>query len=617
MENLSQELSQVAPVADDPMCQRLLPWVTLPTGTTSAGYPYLDRRGFEGFRDHVPHLFGMGERVIEAQQKLVEAVDLVDASNDARENLRRACRVVRQMARTAAITAPSDLWLMRHILGTHAELGLSERLLAGESIHPEFCEVEADGERVLLDAEQLGIDLHFLLARGIVEQYDESFRIAGHERAHALLEQLGPVPAHEPVPATLLWKKLFDGDEALDDAEADVLVRLGADAPPARRDIEQNHWLPTVDEVQIAYRLLPVVLGLRAAELTGELQEGACVGPGQLSAGRPECGEAALQILEAARWICPDGDASGDEVRRVSALGARGFSRGPGPFGIIQTYHPYMANARQILLKGQGQVWVRRGENIGASQDANRKTFERANDALDRFCEDTGFSYSVFIEHAIGRGEATRQRFERSGEDHIRYFGADLEDPAIDAAVEEQRKGRLPSNMQFVRRADIGKPDKLVDALREQDAEPFGAVMLVGNGFHEVRNQSDGSMIEVFKGYHRAGIVLLFTEENALSIDDLRATAFNTYHAGFKYVHEKSGQCLRPASPRPRPRLGPPLRAAWSECATKAGYVRLEAYSARTRTIYPYPRRDGHNPSISVNHFFVPRPIADKLGLVD
>ncbi len=449
-------------------------------------------------------------------------------------------------------------------------------------------------------------------ARGIVEQYDESFRIAGHERVLALLDQLGPVSAHEPVPATLVWKKLFDDAETLGESEADMLVQLGKDAPPARRDLEQNHWVPTVDEVQIGYRLLPVVLGLRAADCTGELVENATVGPEQFPSSWPECAEAALQILEAAGWVHPDG-----ATHTISALGARGFARGPGPFGIIQTYHPYMANARQILLKGQGQVWVRRGENIGASQDANRKTFERANDALDRFCADTGFSYSVFIEHAIGRGEATRQRFERSGEDHIRYFGADLEDPAIDAAVEEQHKGRLPSNMQFVRRADIGKPDKLVDALREQDAEPFGAVMLVGNGFHEVRNQSDGAMVDVFKGYHRAGIVLLFTEENALSIDDLRATAFNTYHAGFKYVHEKSGQCLRPASPRPQPRLGPPLRAAWSECATEAGYVRLEAYSARTRTIYPYPRRDGHNPSISVNHFFVPRPIADELGLTE
>ena len=171
--------------------------------------------------------------------------------------------------------------------------------------------------------------------------------------------------------------------------------------------------------------------------------------------------------------------------------------------------------------------------------------------------------------------------------------------------------------MMFVRKADIGKPEVLLAALSSRGVDPRGAVMLVGNGFHEVRGQTDEGMVEVFRGYHAAGILLLFTEENALSIDDLRATAYNTYHAGFRYVHDKSGQALRPAHPRARPpRLGHPLRAAWSECARRAGYVRADAYCTRTRTVYPYPPRGGHNPSISVNHFFVPAPIAASLGVV-
>jgi hypothetical protein len=171
--------------------------------------------------------------------------------------------------------------------------------------------------------------------------------------------------------------------------------------------------------------------------------------------------------------------------------------------------------------------------------------------------------------------------------------------------------------MIFVRNADIGRPDVLLSALREKGLDPRGAVMLVGNGFHEVRNQTDEGMIEVFKGYERAGVLLLFTEENALSIDDLRTTAWNTYHAGFKYVHEKSGQGLRPAEPNPRtPRLGKPMRAPWSECARRAGYARADAYCTRTRTVYPHPPKSGYNPSISMNHFFVPGDIAKSLGLV-
>jgi hypothetical protein len=256
---------------------------------------------------------------------------------------------------------------------------------------------------------------------------------------------------------------------------------------------------------------------------------------------------------------------------------------------------------------------VKRGDNVGASQDANAGTFRTANNALDRFCVDHDFELSVFIEHAIGRGEATRQRYERSGAKDIRYYGADLEDAAIDAAIAEQKAGNLPADMVFVRDADIGKPDVLLNAIRANGDDPNGAVMLVGNGFHEVRGQTDDRMTDVFSGYCEAGVILLFTEENALAIDDLRATAFNTYHAGFKYVHEKSGQGLRPAEPRPRPRLGKRLRASWEKCAAEAGYTKLEDYSSRTRTIYPYTRPGLPNPSISVNLFFVPTHLLSEI----
>jgi hypothetical protein len=338
------------------------------------------------------------------------------------------------------------------------------------------------------------------------------------------------------------------------------------------------------------------------------LGEAAEVVPTDWNARHPSCAAAALEILTAAGWMRRLGERYG-----VTTTGARGLARGPGPFGIVETYHPYMEKGAQILLEGPGGVWVRRGENVGASQDANRATFRHANDALDRLCKETGFTYRVFIEHAIGRGEATRQRYERSG-DALVYVGADLEDAAIDAAIEEQKRGKLPANMLFVRSADIGVPASLLAALANAGVEARGAVMLVGNGFHEIRNQTDDGMVEVFRAYHDAGIVLLFTEESALSIDDLRATAFNTYHAGFRYVHDKSGQGLRPAEPHQRPpRVGHPLRAAWSECARRAGYARLGAYSTRTRTIYPTTPPGGHNPSISVNHFFVPGPIVASL----
>ncbi len=596
-------------IAADAMARRVVELVTRPTGLTSTGYPYFQRRTFEQFRDTVPYLFAGGARLLDALVRIQETAARLDLEEETRKNLERGCRVARQITRTAAITAPTDLWLLRHVLGVHAQLGITDRLLRGEAIHPEFCRVDEGDERTQLDAEQLSIDMHFLLARGLVEQYDEAYRIAGHRRVRKLLMAIEPIPEDEPVPATPLWKELFDGE--LSDDDAGRLTRLACEVPEPGMGVDQTHWVPTLDTVWVGYLLVPLVLAMRACGLTEDRNAGEVLSPEELSQVRPDVAALGIRILRAAGWLTRR-----DGVHRVTRLGERGFGRGPGPFGIIQTYHPYLKQGRRILEEGRGGVWVRRGQNIGASQDANRKTFQRANDALDAFCEKTGFGYEVFIEHAIGRGEATRQRFERSGEESIRYFGADLEDAAIDAAEQQQQKGRLPQNMIFVRRADIGEPGRLIEALQQEGVDPRGAVMLVGNGFHEVRDQSDDKMAQVFRGYHDAGILLLFTEENALSIDDLRATAWNTYHAGFKYVHEKSGQCLRPASPRPRPRLGPPLRAAWSECAKEAGYVRADEFCTRTRTIYPYPRRDGHNPSISVNHFFVPSDIASRLGLV-
>lgn len=592
----------------EPLFDVITPLLLTPTGTSSAGYPYLEQAAWERFRDTVPHLFAAGARLLDLVERSRALLQSYEAGSE-RDNALAVCRVIRQVVRTASITSPTDLWLMRQVLANFKILGLSERLLGGEAIYPRACFEE--GKERALDPEQLEADLLFLLARGVVEQYDEGFRMAGHPRVRALLEQLEPLPGNLPSTTTSWWKDLFAG-EPLAPAQLGTLSWLGFSCPAAREDVAQNHWIATQGEVEIGFRLVPLVLGLRAVNATDDFAAGMILSPERLSERYPGCAMGALRILRAAGWV--KAVEGGDEI---TALGGRGFARGPGPFGIIETYHTYMSSGVDILRRGRGDVWVSRGENVGASQDANRKTFREANDNLDQFCKETGFGYSVFIEHAIGRGEATRQRFVRSGEERIRYVGADLEDDAIDSAITEREAGRLPQNMVFVREADIGKPELLLDALRAEGLDPNGAVMMVGNGFHEVRGQTDDLMVEVFKGYHEAGILLLFTEENALSVDDLRATAWNTYHAGFKYVHEKSGQGLRPAEPRPPVRLGTPLRAAWSECATDAGYVRAEGFCGRTRTVYPYTPRSGFNPSISVNHFFIPRPLAIELGLIE
>ncbi len=594
-------------VASHRLAKRLRPILEQPTGMSSAGFPYLRQSAWEKFRDTIPHTLALGLELLELVAHLEQAIkETTTSGTDDNENIGRACRVVRQVVYTAAITAPPNLWILRHMLGWFGRLGLIDRLLAGDALYPDSCEVLFEGSLTHLDPIELGTDLHFLLSLGVLEQYEDSFRIAGHPRVKQLL-------AHRHAPSSEdtsgRWRQLFCS-EMLSANDQDTLMSF-ASGVRCRVDIDQNHWFPTTEEVDTGYRLVPIVLAMRAANLTSRLRQDQEIRPGDLNPNSPLCVAAALNVLACAGWVRRHG-----ERYRVTVLGARGLARGPGPFGIIHTYHPYMSRGEEILRNGRGQSWVSRGENVGASQDANRKTFERANDAIDRFCADNNFEFNVFIEHAIGRGEATRQRFARSGDQRIRYVGADLEDAAIDAAIDEQQKGQLPQQMIFVRNADIGVPVILLDALKQQGIESNRAVMVVGNGFHEVRNQTDDDMVKVFRGYHDAGIILSFTEENALSIDDLRATAWNTYHASFKYVHEKSGQALRPAEPRQTIRLGRSMRAAWSQCAQDAGYVRVDQYCSRTRTVYPYTPRRGRNPSISVNHFLVPAPIATELGII-
>jgi hypothetical protein len=298
-----------------------------------------------------------------------------------------------------------------------------------------------------------------------------------------------------------------------------------------------------------------------------------------------------------------------DERKKLTNLGARALERGSGPFGIIHAYHPYMRELQNKLMQKAAGAWVDRGKNIAASQDANRKTFAMAHESLDRFCKDYGFRYKVFIEHALGRGEAVRQRFEQSGESGIQYFGADLEDAAIDRAIGSQQEGALPQNMQFIRKADIGRPSIVIDAIRKAGFPTEAAVMFVGNGFHEIRGHNNEKIISVFQEYCDAGILIVFTEESALGDQDLLATGWNTYHAGFRYVHELSGQGLRPVYGTDKSG-----RHSWKICASLGGYAVLSKYSARTRTIYPYPRKGGYNPPISMTYFCVPSDMARRIG---
>ncbi|MBI3550171.1 MAG: hypothetical protein HY078_14125 [Elusimicrobia bacterium] len=601
---------QPHPAAPAPVSflDRVLPIVAAPCGISDDGYPHLSEDGYRLLRDTIPYIPGAGERVLKALDAINRSKKVAQGSFAFQENISHACAAARSYVESASIACSSDLWLLGAILRTFRDQGFLGALLTGEALRPETCLVSVDGRKRGAIPGEIEIDLLFLASRGLLEPAGgRQYVLASHPRARSVLEAMTRADFDQPAAISRLWRGVFSG-ERLSPADEAIVTRAGAGSP-MRSDWFQDTWLPTFDEIELHYRLLPVVIGLRAAGRIEEVVDALSTAR-SLAPRHESCADASLRILSNAGVV----EAREPRGFAVTQIGKRILEKGPGPMGIIEAYHPYLSNLPAIWAGEKIETHVRRGDDISASQDANRVTFIRANDCLDAFCHATGFAYSVFIEHAAGRGEAIRQRFARSG-GGIAYVAADFEDESIQACLSERDRGGLPASLAVIGSSDIGAPGAFLQALQRRGIDSKDAVMIVGNGFQEVRGQTDESMSKVFKAYHDAGIVLIFIEESALSIDDLLETGWSTYHAGFRYVHERSGQVLRPSEDAGAPRVGPPLRTSWHSCAAAGGYVRLERFSRRSRPIYPWRPKAKGNPSISVTHFCVPRELARRLKL--
>ncbi len=586
---LKRLLGKLPSLRNHPQSELLIEIVCGETQISSAGFPYISDRSFRLFIGHIPHLFQEGQAIL-SWLRLLDG-ELSAAGIPAQrelESLRRAIKVLRTIVFTAGVTAPPDLWLLRQVLSTHKKIGTVDWLLAGNALEPE--EYARDRK---LDSRQLEADLHLLYSRGYLKKGDGNYVLPDQPAVVNALKNIPVIKRKYRINLVPRLAEWFNSSGKLSSEEKFLAewLRFDGDNSPT------GSWIANHFQIELGYRLLPLILALRVADITFKLRHDVI-----LKKSIPRWLPGMAAAFEQAGLT---------ETGRVTELGERVFGRGPGPFGIIGAYHSYL-NHHEALLKGREVgAWVHRGENVAASQDANRKTFEAGNDRLDAFCRKYHFRYSVFIEHAVGRGEATRQRFERSGEERIRYFGADLEDAAIDQAIEQQKRGLLPQNMQFIRSADIGKPEKVIRFLEHEGLAGQPAVMMVGNGFHEIREQTNEKMIAVFRAYREAGFVLIFTEESALHDEALISTAWNTYHAGFRYVHAISGQGLRPALET----SDCADRWSWGRCAREGGYLILDEFSYRSRTIYPHKRPKHKNPSISVTYFCVPESLARELGI--
>jgi hypothetical protein len=550
------------------------------TSVSTSGFPYISQTSFALFLQEVPHLFTHGNHLVEwlttIEQGLEESKQF---SQKEIASINRAIFVLRHVVFSAAICAPPDLWILKHILSVHSRIGLLKLFEDGV-----FLDRNELADRFALDRKHLSWDLAFLHSRGYLRCRGTRYALEQNAAAGDLFQNAEPLADEflrdmvDPI-ARVITRKASD-------EEQDLAARF---YNYASNEHTSKTWHADSFQVSIGYRLVPTVLAFHNMKSISHYE----ISPAEVP-------PFIVRLLNDAGMV------RGTEWTQ---LGARVLSRGPGPFGIVHAYVPYMRELENKLRCNPIKTHVQRAKNIAASQAANRKTFIIGNDSLDRFCKEQNFHYRVYIEHALGQGEATRQRLERNGESAIQYFGADLEDAAIDAAAGLQCQGILPQNMIFIRRADIANPDAVISSVREHGFDTTGAVMFVGNGFHEIRAQTNAKVIEVFKQYCEAGLLLIFTEESALGDHDLMNTGWNTYHAGFRYVHELSGQGLRPAAGLDREG-----RYSWKICASLGGFAVLPRYSAHTRTIYPFPRKGGYNPPISMTYFCVPQTLARALG---
>ncbi len=586
MMGLQDALSDIPALAIHPNSTQLIEIVTSETEVSSAGFPYISSRSFRLLAQEVPHLYRDGAEILQWLAILEgKSAQLTKVPQSAREGMGRAIKVLRTVVYTAGVTATPDLWILKHVLSAHKQLGILEWLGSEKILDPELYAREHG-----LDEVQLTTDLHFLHSRGYLREEGGDFVVVESPGIADALRSATAIPSEyreNLVPRLTEW---FSAS-SIPGTDLNTWLEIAVDHKPT------GSWVASQFQIELAYRLLPVVLSLRVLEITPQLKRGE-----RLSDHRSNLPTAVSHLFEMAGF-------ANEGV--VNELGARAFARAPGAFGIIGAYHPYLSHLTNLLQSTEAGTWVHRGENVAASQDANRKTFSIANDKLDQFSAEHGFDYAVFIEHAVGRGEAIRQRFERDGEQTLRYFGADLEDAAIDQAIGQQRLGLLPGNLRFIRSADIGEPRRVIDFLADLELGGEPTVMMVGNGFHEIREQTNEKMVAVFREYAQAGWLLIFTEESALQDEALIRTAWNTYHAGFRYVHEMSGQGLRPAVERE----GGGSRWSWGKCAELGGYRVLDEYGYRSRTIYPYKLPRHKNPAISVTYFCVPDELARKLGI--
>jgi hypothetical protein len=227
------------------------------TNVSSSGFPYISEKNFRIFLQNIPHLFIEGQLLLE----WLNEVEKLFGKNG-NESVKRSIKVIRTIILTASVTSPSDLWLMKQIISTHKELGIIDWLLEGNVVDP-----EEYAENNNLQLNQLEHDLHFLYTRGYLIKADYGFVINNNPVVYHTLSNLLPVPSSLNINIIPIIIDYLKNGQSSSEVEMNSFFNIH------EIDGISSNWIASNLDIELGFRILPLVLGLRVLEFTSQLKE--------------------------------------------------------------------------------------------------------------------------------------------------------------------------------------------------------------------------------------------------------------------------------------------------------------------------------------------------------
>ena len=308
------------------------------TAVSSAGFPTISEHSFQEWMKKVPHLFTEGSALLDFLHGMEARIqERPDAAQAPCISWLRAIKVLETVIQTAAVTAPTDLWLIKHILSSYQRMGILDRLRTGAILG--LAEISSQGH---MNLQQLRYDFHFLKSRAVLVDAgpDDHYRLAPHPQIQNLVREFKALDSAAPVNLVPLLMRCL-ARQPIDANEQEQLTRfltlpVGLQPAPNR--------IPGPWEVELGYRLVPLILAWRNS-LDFKTKPDKVIPDDVLLA------DLMNDYLMKAGLITGKG--------QPTPLGSRVLERGPGPFGIIHAYHEYMKQHEDLVAVARGTAGFR------------------------------------------------------------------------------------------------------------------------------------------------------------------------------------------------------------------------------------------------------------------